>query len=161
VSHPCSPRSKDLTATLDPRGRVRYSFCKELVDRQGAAFWLKAAELFERLAHAPGFIRRFSFADGPCYLIAFCGIAADAYAFFSTDEHQAAMLELFRHRWASIHFAPLCEINKLRQRVTFCQQCDAVRQRPTASAPAAVPSCSIHLPSHATTSSQGSDQWGT
>ena len=36
------------------------------VDEQGAAaFWLAATELFERLAQAPGFIRRFSFADGP------------------------------------------------------------------------------------------------
>ena len=33
-------------------------------ERGAAAFFLKAAELFQRLAVAPGFIRRFSFADG-------------------------------------------------------------------------------------------------
>jgi heme-degrading monooxygenase HmoA len=66
------------------------------VDKQwAAAFWLKAAELFERLAAAPGFIRRFSFADGPRgYLTAFWRTPADAHAFFSSDEHQAVMREL-------------------------------------------------------------------
>jgi len=98
------------------------------VDQQGAAaFWVKAAELFERLSHAPGFIRRFSFADGPHgYLIAFWRTAADAHVFFSTNEHQAAMRELFRDRWAYSHFAALWEMNTPRQRVIFCQQCDGV-----------------------------------
>jgi hypothetical protein len=45
--------------------RVRCSSCKG-PRRQGAAFWLMAAELFERLTHVPGFMRRFSFADGAC-----------------------------------------------------------------------------------------------
>ena len=71
------------------------------VDKQGAErFWLKAAELFELLAAAPGFIRRFSFADGPLgMLIAFWRTAADAHAFFSSNEHQAAMRDLYRQRW--------------------------------------------------------------
>jgi heme-degrading monooxygenase HmoA len=98
------------------------------VDEQGAAgFWIKAAELFELLAAAPGFIRRFSFFDGPHgYLIAFWRTPADAHAFFSRDEHQAAMNELYRNRWQYTHFAALWEMNTPRQRVIFCQQCDGV-----------------------------------
>jgi hypothetical protein len=43
------------------------------VDKQGAeGFWLRAAEPFQLPAAAAGFIRRFSFADGPLgMLIAF------------------------------------------------------------------------------------------
>jgi hypothetical protein len=98
------------------------------VDKQrAAAFWLKAAELFERLATAPGFIRRFSFADGPRgYLIAFWCTPADPHAFFSSNEHQAVIRELFRQRWAYSHFAALWEMTTPRQRVIFCQQCDGV-----------------------------------
>jgi heme-degrading monooxygenase HmoA len=98
------------------------------VDEQGAAaFWLKATELFERLAQAPGFIRRFSFADGPHgTLIALWRTASDAHAFFASDQHQAAMRELYRQRWAYSHFAGLWEMTTPRQRVIFCQQCDGV-----------------------------------
>ena len=96
---------------------------KQRADR----FWLRVAELMERLAVAPGFIRRFSFADGPHgTLIALWRTPADAYAFFSSDQHQAAMRELFHQRWAYSHFAGLWEITTPRQRVIFCQQCDGV-----------------------------------
>ena len=72
---------------------------------------------------APGFIRRFSFFDGPYgYLIAFWRTTADAYAFFSSDQHQAAMRELYRQRWAYSHW----EMTTPRQCVIFCQQCDGV-----------------------------------
>ena len=98
------------------------------VDQQRAAgFWLRAGDLFERLAVAPGFIRRFSFADGPHgYLIALWRTAADAHAFFASDEHQAVMSELYEHRWGYSHFAALWEMITPRQRVIFCQQCDGV-----------------------------------
>jgi len=98
------------------------------VDKQGAdAFWLAAAALTEQLAVAPGFIRRFNFADGPHFtLIALWRTPADAEAFFSLDEHQAAMRQLFRHRWQYSHFAALWEMITPRQRVIFCQQCDGV-----------------------------------
>lgn len=98
------------------------------VDKQrAAAFWLTAAGLTERLALAPGFIRRFTFADGPHFtLIALWRTRADADAFFSSDEHQAAMRELFRHRWQYSHFAALWEMTTPRQRVIFCQHCDGV-----------------------------------
>jgi heme-degrading monooxygenase HmoA len=98
------------------------------VDEQRAAgFWTTAVELFELLAVAPGFIRRFTFADGPHgYLIAFWRTAADAHAFFSSDEHQRAMNDLYRYRWQYTHFAALWEMNTPHQRVIFCQQCDGV-----------------------------------
>ena len=96
-------------------------------EQRAAGFWLKAAELFERLAVAPGFIRRFSFFDGPHgYLIAFWRTTADAHAFFSSDEHQAAMRELYRQRWQYSHFAALWEMTTPHQRVIFCQQCAGV-----------------------------------
>jgi heme-degrading monooxygenase HmoA len=98
------------------------------VDKQGAErFWLKAAELFELLAAAPGFIRRFSFADGPLgMLIAFWRTAADAHAFFSSNEHQAAMRDLYRQRGQYTHFAALWEMTTPHHRVIFCQHCDGV-----------------------------------
>ena len=113
------------------------------VDRQRAAqFWLRAAEPRERLAVAPGFIRRFSFFDGPHgYLIALWRTAADAHAFFSSDQHQAAMRDLFRHRWGYSHFAALWEMTTPHQRVIFCQQCEGVT--PATDGAAAAPSCSI------------------
>jgi heme-degrading monooxygenase HmoA len=98
------------------------------VDKQGVApFWMKVAELMERSAVAPGFIRRFSFADGPHFTtIVLWRTAADAHAFFASDEHQAAIRELYRDRWQYTHFAGLWEMTTPRQRVIFCQQCDGV-----------------------------------
>jgi heme-degrading monooxygenase HmoA len=98
------------------------------VDEDGfAEFWRAATEMMELLATAPGFIRRYSFADGPLYhLIAFWRRLADAHAFFARDEHQAAMRELFTHRWQYSHFAALWELSTPRDRVIFCQQCDGV-----------------------------------
>ncbi len=94
---------------------------------RAAAFWDSAAGLMEKLAAAPGFIRRVNFTDGPHYtLIAFWHTAADADAFFSGEEHQTAMRELFRNRWQYSHFAGLWERRTPRARVIFCQHCDGV-----------------------------------
>ena len=96
-------------------------------EARAAQFWQAAAGLMELLATAPGFIRRFNFTDGPHYtLIALWHTLADAHAFFSTEEHQTAMGELFRHRWQYSHFAGLWEMSTPRQRVIFCQECDGV-----------------------------------
>jgi heme-degrading monooxygenase HmoA len=98
-----------------------------LDEERANAFWLTAAGLTEKLAAAPGFIRRYNFADGPHFtLIALWRTVADAHAFFSTDEHQAAMRELYRGRWQYSHFAGLWEMSTPRQRVVFCQHCDGV-----------------------------------
>ena len=97
-------------------------------DPDGAVlFWDKAAELMGQLAEAPGFIRRYNFADGPHYtLIAFWRTAADANAFFASAAHQDAMRSLFRERWQYTHFAGLWEAATPRKRVIFCQNCDGV-----------------------------------
>ena len=96
-------------------------------EHRAAGFWRTASGLMERLASAPGFIRRFNFTDGPHYtLIAMWRTLADAHAFFASDEHQAAMRELFRNRWQYSHFAGLWEVATPRQRVIFCQECDGV-----------------------------------
>jgi heme-degrading monooxygenase HmoA len=98
------------------------------VDEAGAArFWLAAATLMEHLATAPGFIRRFNFADGPHYtLIALWRSAADATTFFSSDAHQAAMRALHEQRWQYTHFAGLWQMITPRQREIFCVHCDGV-----------------------------------
>ena len=91
------------------------------------AFWEKAATLFELLATAPGFIRRFAFADGVNYhLFALWRTVDDAHTFFHREEHQEAMRGLFKERWQYTHFAGLWEMNTPRQRMIFCQECDAV-----------------------------------
>jgi heme-degrading monooxygenase HmoA len=96
-------------------------------EARAAEFWLTAAGLMERLATASGFIRRYNFTDGPHYtLLALWRTLADAHAFFASDDHQAAMQALFRHRWQYSHFAGLWEMSTPRQRVIFCQLCDGV-----------------------------------
>jgi heme-degrading monooxygenase HmoA len=96
-------------------------------ERRAGEFWQAAAGLMERLAKTPGFIRRYNFTDGPHYtLIALWRTVEAAQAFFASDEHQAAMRDLYRHRWQYSHFAGLWEMTAPRQRVIFCQQCEAV-----------------------------------
>ncbi|MEA2901412.1 MAG: hypothetical protein QOH36_1299 [Actinomycetota bacterium] len=96
-------------------------------EQRAAAFWQTVAGLTERLAAAPGFIRRFNFLDGPHFtLIVMWRSPAHAHAFFASAEHQAAMRELYRGRWQYSHFAGLWEVATPRQRVIFCQQCDGV-----------------------------------
>ena len=98
------------------------------VDEQRAAgFWRTAASLMGQLATAPGFIRRYTFADGPHFtLLALWRTAADANAFFASDAHQAAMRDLYRHHWQYSHFAGLWEVTTPRPRVIFCPGCDGV-----------------------------------
>jgi heme-degrading monooxygenase HmoA len=96
-------------------------------EERAAAFWQTAAGLMEKLATAPGFIRRYNFTDGPHYtLFALWRTTADAHAFFASEEHQAAMRGLYEGRWQYTHFAGLWECATPRERVIFCQRCDAV-----------------------------------
>jgi heme-degrading monooxygenase HmoA len=90
-------------------------------------FWAQAVSVMTTLEKAPGFIRRYTFADGPHYtLVALWRSVEDAYAFFGTPEHQAAMHSTFEQRWNYTHFAGLWQVVVPRERLFFCQVCDGV-----------------------------------
>jgi heme-degrading monooxygenase HmoA len=92
-----------------------------------AAFWTALVPLFELLESAPGFIRRYGFADGPHNtLIAFWRTAADATAFAARPEHRAAVRDLYQQRWQYSHFAAIWEMTTNQDRVIFCPDCPAV-----------------------------------
>jgi heme-degrading monooxygenase HmoA len=92
-----------------------------------AAFWTAAVPLMALLETAPGFIRRYSFPDGPSVtLLALWRTAADARAFAATPEHRAAVRELYAQRWQYSHFAALWEMTANHDRMIFCTDCDAV-----------------------------------
>ena len=97
-------------------------------DADGAAsFWTAAVPLMDLLASAPGFIRRYSFPDGPnMTLIALWRTAADATAFAASPEHRAAVKDLYRHRWQYSHFSALWEMTSNHGRLVFCDRCDGI-----------------------------------
>ena len=97
-------------------------------DPEGASqFWAAAVALMAMLAEAPGFIRRYSFLDGPSLtLIALWRTALDAKAFAATPEHRAAVRELYKNRWQHSHFSAIWEMTSNHGRLIFCDQCDAI-----------------------------------
>ena len=97
-------------------------------DPEGAAaFWNALVPLFDLLQSAPGFIRRYGFADGPHNtLIAFWRTAEDARAFAALPEHRAAVRHVNQQRWQYSHFAAICEMTSRHNRVIFCPRCPAV-----------------------------------
>jgi heme-degrading monooxygenase HmoA len=97
-------------------------------DPQGASgFWAAAVGLMELLASAPGFIRRYSFPDGPSItLIALWRTVTDAKAFAATPEHRAVVRDLSTNRWQYSHFSAIWEMTSNHGRVVFCDRCDAV-----------------------------------
>ena len=98
------------------------------VDEERAAeFWLTAAGLMERAGdgarvHPPLQLRRWA----ALHVDRLWRTPADAHAFFSSDEHQAAMRELFHHAGSTATSPALWEMTTPRQRVIFCQHCDGV-----------------------------------
>jgi heme-degrading monooxygenase HmoA len=97
-------------------------------DEDGAQrFWAAAVPLMALLAEAPGFIRRYSFPDGPTInLIALWRSADDARAFAASPAHAAAVRDLYRHRWQYSHFSALWEMASNHGRMVFCTNCDAI-----------------------------------
>lgn len=84
-------------------------------------FWTAAVELMALLADAPGFIRRYSFPDGPTItLLALWRTAADAHAFASTPEHRAAVRGLYKEGWQHTHFSAIWEMTNNHGRIAFC-----------------------------------------
>jgi heme-degrading monooxygenase HmoA len=99
---------------------------------EGAAgFWHAALPLMQLLADAPGFIRRFSFPDGPTItLLAFWRTLEDAKAFAASPEHRAAVRDLHRLRWQHSHFAAVWEMASNRGRQLFCDSCGRATDAP-------------------------------
>jgi hypothetical protein len=89
-----------------------------------AAFWAAAVPLMALLAQAPGFIRRYSFPDGPAItLFALWRTIDDARAYAAGPAHRAAARELFAQGWQHSHFAALWELASDHGRVVFCPHC--------------------------------------
>lgn len=90
---------------------------------EGAAhFWSAAVELMALLADAPGFIRRYSWPDGPTIsLFALWRSYADAEAFAATPEHRAAVRNLYQHGWQQTHFSAIWELRHNHGRIAFCR----------------------------------------
>jgi heme-degrading monooxygenase HmoA len=92
-----------------------------------AAFWAAAVPLMELLATAPGFIRRYSFPDGPSItLIALWRTMVDAQAFAAGAPHREAVRDLYRQRWQHSHFSALWEMTANHGWVIFCDSCDGI-----------------------------------
>ena len=90
-------------------------------------FWVVAARVMALLAEAPGFIRRYNFADGVhMTLIAFWRTVDDAKVFAARPEHRDAVRELFRNRWQYSHFAALWEMTSNHGRLIFCDECTGI-----------------------------------
>ena len=103
--------------------------------------------LMAMLETAPGFIRRYSFPDGPnITLLALWRTAADARAFAATPEHRAAVRDLVAHRWQYSHFSALWEVTSNHGRQVFCPDCDAVTPAAEGAAGAAAPRTSRRSP---------------
>src|SRR5665213_3813463 len=105
-------------------------------------FWAAAVPLMESLASAPGFIRRYSFPDGPIItLIALWRTAADAKSFADSPQHRAAVRDLYQQRWQYSHFSAVWEMAANHGRVIFCDRCDGI----TAASEGACNGCGVPL----------------
>jgi heme-degrading monooxygenase HmoA len=105
-------------------------------------FWAAAVPLMELLAAAPGFIRRYSFPDGPnITLIALWRTAADAKAFAESPQHRSAVRDLYKQRWQYSHFSAVWEMASNHGRVIFCDRCDGI----TAASEKACSGCGVEL----------------
>jgi heme-degrading monooxygenase HmoA len=97
-------------------------------DVEGAQrFWAAAVPLMELLASAPGFIRRYSFLDGPTNtLLAWWRTADHARAFAASPQHRAAVRDLYQERWQYSHFSAIWEMTSNHGRMIFCDRCDGI-----------------------------------
>ncbi len=97
-------------------------------DAEGAkGFWDAAVHLMALLEEAPGFIRRYSFPDGPAMtLIGLWRTIDDAKAFAASPDHRAAVRDLYAQRWQNSHYSALFALSSSHGRVIFCAHCDGV-----------------------------------
>jgi heme-degrading monooxygenase HmoA len=94
-------------------------------------FWRTTTAVKQQLPTAAGFIRLFSFFDGPSgYLVAFWRTAEDAQAFARSEAHRAAMAALDTERFEYSHFVGLWTAHRLQNRNLYCTRCDVVTPAP-------------------------------
>lgn len=94
-------------------------------------FWRTTTAVKQQLPAASGFIRLFSFFDGPSgYLVAFWRTREDAEAFATTDVHRQAMTALDTERFEYSHFVGLWTAHRVRERNLYCTDCDGVTPAP-------------------------------
>jgi heme-degrading monooxygenase HmoA len=107
-----------------------------------AAFWEAAVPMMALLAEAPGFIRRYSFPDGPAItLFALWRTIDDARAFAAGSEHRAAVHALFANGWQHTHFSAMWQLATDHGRVVFCPAC----RQASAATTAVCPGCGAAL----------------
>ena len=94
-------------------------------------FWRTTTAVKQTLPTAAGFIRLFSFFDGPSgYLVAFWRTAEDARAFAAAPAHRDAMSALDRERFEYSHFVGLWTAQSTHRRNLYCPRCEAVTAAP-------------------------------
>ena len=100
-------------------------------DAAADRFWRTTTAVKQQLPRARGFIRLFSFFDGPSgYLVAFWRTAEDAEAFARTDAHRSAMAALDAERFEYSHFVGLWTALRVHSRNFYCTHCAAVTPAP-------------------------------
>lgn len=96
-------------------------------------FWRTTTAVKQQLPNAAGFIRLFSFFDGPSgYLVAFWRSVEDAQAFAQSQTHRDAMTALDRERFEYSHFVGLWKAHSVHQRNIYCDQCGTANRAPAA-----------------------------
>ena len=105
-----------------------------VVDETAAdRFWRVTTAVKQTLPTAAGFIRLFSFFDGPSgYLVAFWRSAEQARAFAASPVHRDAMTALGRERFEYSHFVGLWTAQTVHRRNLYCLDCEAVTPAPAA-----------------------------
>ena len=102
-------------------------------DAAADRFWRTTTAVKQTLPDAAGFIRLFSFFDGPSgYLLAFWRSAEDARAFAASPAHRAAMAALDQERFEYSHFVGLWTAHSVHDRNIYCEQCGTATAAPAA-----------------------------
>ena len=102
------------------------------IDEQATErFWRASTAVKQQLPTAPGFIRLFSLADGPCgYLVAFWRTVEDAQAFAREPKHRDAMNALRMEHFEYSHFVGLWKAHSVHPRNIYCERCGTPTQAP-------------------------------
>ena len=93
-------------------------------DRSAQRGYRHFADIQHAMLTAPGFIRWFSFADGPHgYGLGLWRTAEDAATFVRGDHHRAAVAEQYRHPFEFSQFAGIWAAHVIGRRTMHCPDC--------------------------------------